>query len=224
MSHVAFRLRRAMDRSDISGRKLSAALVKMGVKGASRPSISDYLKVKTEPSIEFLRGAAKALGVSFEWLATGQDPSPQHDVRDIVLKRHEVLGTLSIGVQQTFLDLVVACWHQALDHTGSSPEATEIVRDEMVAISDDLIRLLTLPLGCWGLRELGELELRERHTYFYHALGAYSQVVRRRTGGHRVADRSTGFSDELMRLVDDEHARLHGRVESYPRSDVFVPA
>ena len=136
-----------------------------------------------------------------------------------------LLATLSIGIQQTFMDLVVGCWHQAPDHTGSSPSTADVVRDEMVAVSDDLIRLLTLPLGRWGLRALDELDVRERHSYFYHALGAYSHVVRRRTEGHRMADRSEAFSEGLERLADDEHARLRDRLRAQPRrEDTFIPA
>jgi transcriptional regulator with XRE-family HTH domain len=75
MGTVGERLQKAIDDWDGGGKfAFYKAISETGVRGRSRPSIDSYLsgKVKT-PRLEFLEAAAKILGVSLEWLRTGQD-------------------------------------------------------------------------------------------------------------------------------------------------------
>jgi transcriptional regulator with XRE-family HTH domain len=75
MGTVGERLQKAIDDWEGGGKfAFYKAISETGVRGSSRPSIDSYLSGKVKrPRLEFLEAAAQILGVSLEWLRTGQE-------------------------------------------------------------------------------------------------------------------------------------------------------
>lgn len=78
---VGSRLEKAIARAGITKSELSKRLEEAGVRGATRRSVYNYTLDRTKPSISWLQAAADTLGVSWEWLATGEGPATEAEAQ-----------------------------------------------------------------------------------------------------------------------------------------------
>lgn len=202
----------------------------------SPATISNYeVSAKAPPRSDFLSALAAAYPERLNptWLLTGEgemDPADEEERRrrryelpdrpllEAVKENHPWFGQLTIGVQQTFLDLLRnglerqtpgGAYVEAVD----AQEEDDAVREERLEVADDLIFLLTLPLRSWGFRFPGfmreeaveSMDLPEpvdADAYFRLMLSALVTVVKG-AGGDSLAHRPGSIVPALRRALEE---------------------
>lgn len=118
-------------------------------------------------TVEYLEAVSKAFGIDLAWLIRGQGTmsgggEALPELLAEICGRHPGLDTWPYPAQQAFLEL----WQTY---------AYEIPRgdsESLREVEEDLITLLTLPLGAWGFRSLEELGPYDSLAYFNAAFSA----------------------------------------------------
>lgn len=165
---VAQRFKQALQDSRKSIRWLHRTLKNDGVRGASYASVHSYLKARTEPPLDFLTAAAKALGVRPEWLIAGEgaptraalnieswvDPWEEIGTRRGLLTRRireqllvwvPMFERLPRTVRHLFVEAVIR-----FVEASSTPEKMTDV--QIAQLAGDLWLFVERPLKAWGFR------------------------------------------------------------------------
>lgn len=99
---------------------------------------------------------------------------PDRPLLEAVTERHPWLTQLTIGVQQTFMDVLRGLELQVPGGRALDTLDTEDVREERLELADDLVFLVTLPFRAWGI-PFPEI-LREQATVSMEIPGPGSDV------------------------------------------------
>lgn len=210
-----------------------------GVDGYSYPSINEYLKGSVSPRLELLSHAAEVLEVRLAWLASGdgvmdrqaeeQRRQKRYGAPDALLfkavaERQPWLRQLTIGVQQTFLDVLRALERQApAGQFTTDPELeVEGLTEERLELADDLVFLLMLPFRSWGfpmpeiLREEATVSMElsapgtgiDVDSYFRQMLGALATALNTGAAENGFHERPSGTLASLRRACQEEAENL----------------
>lgn len=136
----------------------------------SYEAVRRYHYKTREPPLRYLNRVVEVFPrFRLEWLVSGEGPPteeeyaeqlrrryglPDRPLLEVVEQQHPWLGQMTVGVQQTFLDVLTALERQAAGGALARLEDEEPeldVREERLQIADDLVLLLTLPLRAWGV-------------------------------------------------------------------------
>jgi len=176
------RLRKAIKNWESrSIRKFQKAMAEADVRGHSYQMIHKYLSGDREPSLEFLRGAARVLGVPVEWLILGTGPETiaEGSVLNVLkdqrgLSDEELLigDGPRLGPSQAVEELL----HDTIaQYVATAGDIDELDEAEAHQAFRDIWWLCNLPRSLWGFRFA--LPPREVDDYMLSMLLALRRVI-----------------------------------------------